>query len=333
MKILIFGAGSIGTALGAFLRKGGAEVFLIGRKPHVEAIRKNGVRVTGIWGEHHIGSINAYSSLSEVKEREFDGVFLTVKSFDTLNACEELKREGVQSKIYISFQNGLGNVETVQKIFGEEKSAGARVIFGARLTSPGEVKITVYADRVAIGPLSSCVSSEQKNILLSMVKMLNDCLIPSFFTDSVLPYLWSKILYNAPLNPLSALFQCPYGELLENPHTRKIMRSVIEECFSVASSELGEKMLWRNVRDYINLFEEELVPSTSSHFASMAEDIKRRGKTEIDSINGEVVRRGMMRGIPVRVNMVLLELIKGMEKNFVRYSCNKGEFSYNLKEN
>lgn len=315
MKILIFGAGSIGSVIGGFLSLKEHDVFLIGRNPHIDEIKKRGLEIKGIWGEHSVKGLQCFENLLECEEKNFDAVFISVRSYDTAIACEELNKNSVEAPIFISFQNGLGNVETIEKFFGEDKAAGARVIFGAKMLDPGVVEVTVYADKIAIGSLYRFASKGQRKMIQQIAEALNSAGISAFSTDYVISHLWSKVFYNGALNPLSAIFGVPYGRLLEVEEIREIMRNVIKEAFLVARSEIGDKLMWKSAEEYIELFENSLVPSTSTHISSMVVAIQKGKRTEIDAINGQIVERGVLRGISCPVNSTLVKIIKAMEKH------------------
>ncbi len=327
MRILIFGAGSIGSIIGGFLAHKGHEVCLVGREPHMKAVADAGLRISGIWGERCVKEIHTRTSLEGLND-SYDAVLLTVKSYDTVDAVRALKQLALRSPLFISFQNGLGNVEVLEREFGKEKTGGARVIFGARIVKPGHVEVTVCADKVALGPLWKPVSRRHRTLLENFANVLDEAGIPCFYTDNVIVFLWSKVLYNAPLNPLSALLRVPYGELLRDESLRMVMRQIIREGYAVARSELGSFVPWKSAEEYIKLFEEELVPNTAEHYASMCEDLWKRGRTEIGTINGEIVRRGIERGVVCPSNFLLTHLITALsekaEKNIFE-SATKGK--------
>jgi 2-dehydropantoate 2-reductase len=121
--------------------------------------------------------------------------------------------------------------------------------------------------------------------------------------------LWAKALYNAALNPLGALLGVHYGALAENVESRAIMDTVLDEVFAVAAAE-GVELPWPNVEAYRKEFYGRLVPVTFDHRSSMLQDLERGKRTEIESINGEVWRRGRTRGISATANEVLTRLVR-----------------------
>src|SRR5262249_6112936 len=113
MKVLIFGAGGVGSVVGAFLARTGHQVSLLGRAWHLDAVRQQGLTVTGIWGDYRMKAFDLYTSVASIKDPEFDLIVLTVKSFDTAEAAGQLLPLMREKTMLLSLQNGLGNVETI----------------------------------------------------------------------------------------------------------------------------------------------------------------------------------------------------------------------------
>jgi len=316
MKVSIIGLGAIGSAIGGFLKLKGFDVAGYGRDPHVSEIRKKGLKIKGIWGEHYLKDFEVYSSVDEGKERlrVSDFIIISTKSFDTRKAVEEISGYVKEDAVVVSFQNGLGNMEEIADVVGEKRTGGARVIFGSKITSPGEIKITVYGGEVLIGHFLREKAPEWAvEKLTKMVDLLNSCGIPSRFVEDVRIYLWEKMLYNCTLNPLSAIFNLPYGVLYENHETRSIMKEVLKEIFELMN-KMGIKTRWNGWEDYFQYFGEKLIPPTSAHVASMAEDIKNGKRTEIDFLNGYIVKMGEKVEVDMPVNRTLTLMIKFLEK-------------------
>ncbi len=313
MKFLIMGAGAIGSVTGGFLAKAGHSVSLVGREEHIKSIRNNGLKIDGIWGEHFIPPERFAELLTEPVSPDYDYVLITVKAYDTDAVAEQLKKvfKNYLKKnpiIFVSMQNGIGNIDALQKKLGKNNVAGARVIFGAKINNPGEVTVTVIAEPTAFGPGESNSSRDLRERLKSLAETMDSAGIPSRYVDDLRPYLWAKVFYNSALNPLSALLNTSYGELAKNPCTKCIMDRVIDEAFSVAKG-LKVKLFWKTSDEYKRHFYNKLVPPTSSHYASMLEDLKRK-RTEIDAINGAVVRYAKKLNLPVPVNETLTNLIR-----------------------
>lgn len=309
MKILVLGAGSLGSVFGGFLAKNGHRVTLFGREHCINPVNNCGLFIEGIWGDHHITNIKGYSSLNKIIQtegRSFDLTLLTVKSYDTKELINRYLQTFGCAHLTVSLQNGLGNLESIAKILGKDKAIGGRVIFGAELMKPGRVKVTVYADKVILGSLDDSVPFKK---VKEIATLFDNAGIPAAATDDIQKALWGKVLYNGTLNALSCLLEVNYGKLMENAHTKSLIQDIIREFFALTQKK-GLEIDWNSAEEYTKELFEHLIPATSDHFSSMLQDIRSGKKTEIDSINGKVLAMADNRNIDLPVNRVLTALVK-----------------------
>ncbi len=313
--ILIAGAGGIGSVTGAMLAAAGHEVALLGRKPHIEAIARDGLRLTGYFGERVVRGFTLASS-AEALDGPFERVLLTVKSYDTEAASAELQHLLSPGGVVVSMQNGVGNVELLIERLGAARVLGARVIFGAEVVSPGVVRATVFAEPVAIGPapvLQGVQTAWLEDRAGEMASVLSAAGIPAHSCADIMPYLWTKLFYNAALNPLGALLRFDYGALAADPDLRAIMDGVIDEAFAVAA-RTGVALAFRSACDYRAHFYGKLLPPTATHRPTMLYDLERRGRTEIAAINGKVAELAERLGMRADANRMLTRLIRARER-------------------
>ena len=311
MRILILGAGAIGSVFGGLLAEAGNEVYLIGRDPHMHTIRHRGLVIEGIWGDHHIYNVHAYTLLENIPHNEtLDVVLLTVKSYDTQAVLEAFNNiSGVMPPV-VSLQNGLGNLERIEHIAGREKTIGGRVIFGVEYTGPGRVRVTVSADNTLIGILPG--AADAKGFVHLLADNFTRAGIPTRVTENIISELWGKVLYNCSLNALASLLDCNYGTLLTSRYTRSMITCIIQEIYAVAEKKNIE-LAWRTPEAYAECLFGELIPRTSGHHPSMLQDIHRGKKTEIDALNGAVVRLAREYDLPAPTNETITELISAKE--------------------
>lgn len=310
MNVLVMGAGAVGSVFGGFLARAGHRVSLIGRAPHMAAIRDEGLWIQGIWGEHLVTNLRTFTMPTETPQEEWDLVLITTKSYDTEQAARQILPLLSEETLVLSIQNGLGNVETIAKIVGEHRTVGGRVIFGVETIGPGRVEVTVYADKVMLGSHTGGVDHTRVE---ETAKAFTQAGIPTEATTEIDKFIWGKLLYSCCLNPLSALLEVAYGELGQHVETRGIMTSVIEEIFAVARRK-GVALPWNSPPEYRRLLLEQLIPDTYSHHASMLQDVRKGKKTEIDSLNGAVFRLGEEVGLQTPVNWMLTQLVKAKEQ-------------------
>ncbi len=309
MKILVMGAGALGSVFGGFLAAAGHEVTLVGRRAHMEAVARGGLTVEGIWGHHAVSKVAAFPTISQAKSRDFDVILITTKAHDTAAALVQVRDLVKKDTLVVSLQNGLGNLEAIAAAVGPRRTVGGRVIFGAELLHAGTVKVTVYADKVLLG---SPAKDADKVAIRRLAKAIDVAHIPCDVTDTIEGYIWGKVLYNCSLNGLSAVLELPYGKLAEEQHTRAIMNQVIDEGLAVAHKK-AINLPWGSAQEYRAAFYGAMVPPTAAHESSMLQDIRRGKRTEIDALNGALVQLGQELGVPTMANWAITELVKAKE--------------------
>ncbi len=305
MRYLIMGVGALGSVFGGLLHQAGREVALRGRGRHFAYLTSRGLTIDGIWGEHQVGPMAGDTRTLAA----FDIILLCVKSYHTAEACRQLKGRLTPDGLIVSVQNGLGNLEILAREFGQDRTLGARVIFGARVNRPGLVTVTVCADQVLLGPASLGPESPH---LPQLVADLNAAGIATAAVPDILPHIWGKVLYNCALNPLGALLEAPYGDLGADAATRELMRLVIAEIYEVAGAQ-GVRLLQADPATYFRHFMERLVPPTAAHWPSMWQDMKSGRRTEIEALNGAICRYGEALGIDTPYNRTLTLLVRFLE--------------------
>ncbi|PKM77339.1 MAG: 2-dehydropantoate 2-reductase [Firmicutes bacterium HGW-Firmicutes-15] len=310
MNILVFGLGALGTVYSCLLKEQGHQVSGLDREAVLDAIQEKGVRVNGIWGEHSESLDELLSEVGELAGKDYDLLILTVKSYETEEVARQIARVISPNTYVLLAQNGYGNFEAAAKYISEARLILGRVIFGAETTELGMSKVTVIADDVVLGSPANLVDAE---LLETYAGIFNEAGIPTRTSTEVMKYVWGKIIYNSALNPLGAILEVPYGKLAANENTRALMDSIIQEIFAVLSAH-GQETLWRDCRAYRQTFYGQMVPTTAQHHSSMLQDIQRGRKTEIDALNGAVVKLGKRYGVSTPVNEVIISLLRSKEE-------------------
>jgi 2-dehydropantoate 2-reductase len=305
VEVLVFGAGAVGLGLSSFLLQEGHRVHLVGKETTVVALRKHGLKRQGIFGQANFPpqQLTASSNLAETGRETFDFYLVCTKSFDTESSARQLKTGSTlahQKSPIVLCQNGWGNAEIFTKHFPREQIFNARVITGFIRPEPHVVEVTVHAQPLHLGSLFDADCAR----LQALADTLNQGGIPSSVTESIDKDLWAKMLYNCPLNALGAILQVPYGLLGESENSRALMQQIIEEVFMVMQG-LGFTSHWLSAKDYLKDFYGELLPSTYEHESSMLQDIRAGNKTEIEALNGVIVREGKNMNIDVPCNEIV----------------------------
>ena len=320
MRALVYGGGAVGLGLVSCLLKSGSLVDVIAREKTVRSLRENGLRRTGIFGQYHAGpsKFGCYVSLEELTGQTYDYILVCTKSFDSYRAAKDLYEHksifNEKTKIVL-FQNGWGNAEVFTSFFDSQTVYTARVITGFQRHRSNEVEITVHADSIHIGSLFGASLVAVRDLAEAIDKEG----IPCETTDMIGKDIWAKMLYNCALNPLGAILDVTYGRLAEHESTRAIMDSIIEEVFAVMT-KAGYETHWESAKDFLEVFYGKLVPDTSEHKSSTLQDIIAKKPTEIDALNGAVIRLAEKFDIPIPCNSVVYNIINFIEAQSLR-SC------------
>jgi len=321
--ILIAGAGAIGSIMGAMLRRAGHNVAMLGREGHIEAIARHGLRVSGLFGDHHTTGFNLASDPARI-EGPFHLILLTVKAYDTATMADRIKHLLAPDGLAISMQNGVGNLDVLIERFGRSRVIGGRVMLGAEIRAPGAAHATVFGEPIALGP-STLANREHCAALFARARevaaMMTAAGIPTEAFHDIAPLLWTKLFYNAALNPLGALLRLHYGALAADPDLRTIMNEVIEEAFAVASA-LDVPVPFESAEAYRAVFYSKLVPATFDHRPTMLYDLEQRGRTDIMEMNGKVVKLAGHVGLRADTNRLLTHLIRARERMWRKPEAN-----------
>lgn len=315
MKVLIYGAGSVGLGIASCLLKSGVRVSIIARADTVAALRQYGLVRKGIFGDYHAGpkDFACFTSLSEAPEQVYDYILVSVKSFDSLAAAKDIAKHRTSfndTTAIVLFQNGWGNAQVFTRFLPKQQIFNARVITGFRRPKLNEVTITVHADAIHIGSLFGAVLSN----IAGLCKAIADGGIPCNPTGKIEKDLWAKMLYNCALNPLSAILDVPYGALAQDRNTRLVMDNICGEIFQVLSAA-GYETHWQKCEDFLEVFYERLIPDTAEHKSSTLQDILAGKKTEIEALTGAVIALAAEHDIDVPCNRTIYNMIKFIEAN------------------
>lgn len=299
MKIAILGAGAIGSLFGALLWESGEDVVLIGRKRHVDAIRSRGLKVSGISGER-IVKPKAVTTTQEVGK--VDLIIISVKSYDTKQAAKEALNMIHHNTVVLTIQNGLGNIEKLCEIIGEKHVVGGVTMQGSTLVKPGEIYHAGKGPTI-IGELNGEITNRIKRI----AETFNKAKIETQITQNIWGVLWDKLIINVGINALTAITRMKNGELLKIPEIRDIMIEAVKEAVNVAKALNIKLEIEDHVRKVI-----EVAEATANNKSSMLQDIEKGKRTEIDYINGAIVKLGKKLKIKTPVNKTLTAIVKAI---------------------
>ena len=313
MRVLVYGGGAVGLGIASCLLRSGGAVDIVARPETVEALKTGGLVRTGLFGPAQAapGTFGAFRALSELDAEPYDWVLVCTKSFDSAQAAADLAQHRDRigdSTPLVLFQNGWGNAGLFCRHFAPPSVYNARVITGFHRHAPNDVEITVHADAIHIGHLGATDVAPVE----SLCRQIQDGGIPCEPTRDIAADLWAKMLYNCALNPLGAILRVPYGALAAHTTTQILMNSIIDEVFGVMTAA-GYRTHWDAPQGFIRVFYERLVPDTAEHESSMLQDIAAGKRTEIEALNGAVIRLADEQGAAVPHNRSVYNLIKFVE--------------------
>lgn len=296
-KVAVLGAGAVGSYFGGMLARAGVPVTLIARPRHVQAIEKSGLFIEGSSVNERI-RIEASSDVSALRGAEV--VLLSVKTVDTESAAKSLALQLRNSALVLSLQNGVDNVERIQSTIGLEVIPTV-VYVAVAMAGPGHVKHS-GAGNLIIG------GAHRRPELDAVALMFERAGVPCRISDNIETELWTKLILNCAYNAISALTQAKYGRIHDDAHARAVMIRATKEAIAVAHAMSVELAEDETIERVLHLA--ELMPGATS---STAQDLVRGNPTEIESLNGYIVRRGAELGIEVPVNQTLYALVKLLE--------------------
>lgn len=298
--VAVLGAGAVGCYFGGMLARAGIPVTLIGRQPHVAAIARDGLWLDGLSFQERIP---VAATVSVEATRTADLVLFCVKTLDTDVAARTLAPHLAPGTVVLSLQNGVDNIERIQRA-GGFAAVPAVVYVAAAMSGPGCVKHTGRGDLIVGDP--GGVGSE---LLERVAACFARAGVPCCISANIQAELWTKMSMNCAYNAISALGRAQYGRLAQQPQVRDVLRLAVEETAAVARA-CGVELSPGNLVEAARRLGEAMSAATSS----TAQDIQRGKRTEIDSLNGYVARRGAELGVATPVNQTLHALVKLLEE-------------------
>jgi len=302
MKVTIVGAGAMGSMTGALLKEGGEDVCLYStNKKHIARIRKDGLIIEGIGGERFV-SIEATDMVEDIGQTDL--IIIFVKSYDIEMAAEAAAKISTQETAVLTLQNGLGNVEVLESVLGSKKILAGTSDAAATIVEPGRVRHTANGN-IYIGETDGQLTERVEKV----VGLFKTAGFKAYASDNVMGLIWTKLIFNLAINPLGAILKAKCRKLIDNEPSRVTMKLIVEEALRVAEAK-GVRLLNEDMLQAAY----DLAEKNADSFCSMAQDILKGKKTEIDFISGAVVREGKKIGINTPINQTMTHLVKAIEE-------------------
>ena len=295
-KIAVMGAGAVGCYYGGMLARAGHDVTLIGRPNHVDAIQRDGLLLDTQSFKEQV-RLQACPNPSAVAGATL--VLFCVKSTDTESAAAAIRPHLLPGALVLSLQNGVDNAVRLQAALPDQEVAASVVYVATEMPGPGHVKHNGRGELV----IAASPNSTEAAALLAAAG------VPTDISANVEGALWAKLILNCAYNALSAITQQPYGQLVQGEGVQDVIRDLVNECLAVAQADgitvPGD--VWQAV--------ERIAQTMPQQLSSTAQDLARGKRSEIDHLNGYVLRRGEVLGIATPVNRVMHTLVKLLEES------------------
>jgi 2-dehydropantoate 2-reductase len=303
LKICVLGAGSLGSAIGAALAEAGSDVWLVNRnRAHVDAINDRGLRVRTDDGER---TVRVAAAVDCAGLAPVDLVIVLVKSFDTRKAIEAAGPVIGRDTVVMSLQNGLGHEEVLGAVVGRQRLLAGRTYVGGQILAPGIVLAGTRGKETIIGELDGRITDRVRAI----ADEFDRAGLATTVSGNVMGTIWDKLLVNVATGALAGITRLPYGRLYAVPEVEAAAVAAVTEAMAVARA--GGIAL-----SYTDPHEPWLRAGKGLPFdfkASILQSLEKGSVTEIDFINGAVVREGRRLGVPTPVNDTLVACIRGIE--------------------
>lgn len=292
----------MGCLFAARLKMAGYRVTLLDYlEERAAQINQQGILVEGVSGEYIAKVPVVTGRLQEIP----DQVLICVKAYKTREAGLEIKDAIGPNTVIVTLQNGIGNLETLEGLFGSERVLGGVTSEGATLLAPGKIRHAGQGETI-VGPGEE--SDGPAGILFSA---FNKAGFKTRLVEGVDNLIWGKLIINVGINALTAILRVKNGRLPELAGARRIMEEAVREAVAICEA----KEIPLPYADPIGRVM-EVCHATAGNIASMLQDVLKSKMTEIEAINGAIVRTGQELGIPTPVNMTLTSLVQGLQESY-----------------
>jgi len=303
MKIAVVGAGAMGSLFGGLLAESGADVWLLDIwTEHVKAVNENGLNIERE-GKFRSVSVKATTDPNRIEISDLAIIF--VKSTNTSQAAKTAKFLMDDSSLILTLQNGMGNADTIAEVIEPTRIIAGTTSHGATMLGPGSIR------HAGIGPTTIGMWADGgKDKVLYIAKFLTEAGIKTEAVDDIQSVIWNKLLVNVGINAITALTGIKNGQLLDLSATQNISRAAVEEAMELARAQ------GIHIREDSVEYVFEIAKATSPNRSSMDQDVDNKRLTEIEAINGFVVREASKIGLKVPVNKTLTALIETLQSHY-----------------
>ncbi|MGI6711196.1 MAG: ketopantoate reductase family protein [Bacillota bacterium] len=302
MKIIVVGAGAMGSLVGGLLAEKGADVTLYDvAYEHINTIRNKGL-IIEYEGRRRVINVNATEKVKELGKADL--LVVLVKSYDTGEALRGIEACLTSRTSVLTLQNGLGNIEAIREVVPPQQILAGVTSHGAMLLEPGMVRHN-GGSKTYVG----AVDKNERARAQWAARVLNLAGIETQVSEDIMGAVWTKLIVNAAINPLTAITGRFNGELVEDKDLLILMEAIVQEAVLVAKA-LDMELQHEDMFEYV----QTICRVTAQNRSSMLMDIIRGRRTEINAINGSIVGLGVRYLVPTPVNRCMTHLVCSLEK-------------------
>ncbi|MEW5805129.1 MAG: 2-dehydropantoate 2-reductase [Patescibacteria group bacterium] len=299
MKIYIVGSGGVGGYLGAVLAKAGNEVVFLARGEHYQAIKTRGLEVKSVVGDFRVYPTQAVNSVKEISDPDL--IIFAVKTYDTEGLAKQLAGVVNEKTAIITFQNGVGNDEQIKQYLNKAKIYPGVVYIISTKTRPGLIEQTGGLRKFIFGNRKNTENFELKEI----EQIFKNAGVDTVLSGEIELELWRKFLFILPFSGMTAICRSPIGKVLADPITNNLYQKCLNEALSVAKVK-GVKLEPGSFERIMDI-SKTTDPNSKS---SLLVDIEKGRKTEIETLNGSLVKLAQELDIETPINELIYGAIK-----------------------
>jgi 2-dehydropantoate 2-reductase len=298
MRIAVVGAGGVGGYFGAKLARAGESVVMLARGPHLDAIRRDGLRVRSAPEGESVTKVEAVDSFAG--QPAVDMALFCVKSFDTRTAAETLAPVLGPSTGVVSLQNGVDNEETIDEVLGRGVALGGAAYVFAGIEAPGVIRHT-FAGRIVFGELDGRTTERATRLRDALARAA----VPVELVSDIRRVLWEKYLLISAQAGMTAVTRCPAGVLRETPESWRMYRLILEELAAVARAS-GVPL----AGDVVETIMKQAAAIAPGAYSSLHDDLVQGKRLELEALHGHAARLGERHGVPTPMVFAVYAALK-----------------------
>jgi 2-dehydropantoate 2-reductase len=320
LRISVLGSGSVGLAIAASYARAGQRIALLARGSTVPQLRSEGVRVSGVCGEHRIDPQQLKvcdADRPDAEDVACDILIVATKAYQVQEALTNLMQNAPQASMppptpraVLLLQNGWGSADEARAVLPPGVPVFSSIMMiGIERRSPAHVNINVQASPIRVGTLYESAPE----VMWDAVQRGQAGFLPITYEHPVEPAILNKFLFNTCLNAIGAITRMSYGELVSNVHTRHLIKQVAGETIRVVRAERQAEVALDGESYVEQTLTPLVLPKAAAHRSSMLQDVDAGRRTEIDYLNGAVVRMGQRHGVATPANDTVASLVRARE--------------------